>query len=99
MVTSSNALSASSSSVNVVQTNVALQLVMKGDVDKLVQCFESANDPNHDTIGFQISQRSMEDGRAPLDWAAILGRHSIIPELLKRGVDVNSVTEKGTENR
>ena len=75
--------------------NAALHYAMTGDVDKLVQCFEDASNPNHESIGALINQRSPDDGRMPLDWAALLGHANMVTELLKRGVDVNSVSGKG----
>lgn len=98
---SSSGQSASASAVNVASAvplvNFALQCAMNGDTEKLIQCFEDASDPYHESIGIQINQRSPDDGRTPLDWAALLGHVSAVAELVKRGADVNAVTEKGVE--
>jgi ankyrin repeat protein len=77
------------------KTNIVLQCAMSGNVTRFVQCFEDETDPSHDTVTSLINLRSTDDGRTPLDWAAMLGNTTMVAELVSRGADINSVSEKG----
>ncbi|KAK3593683.1 hypothetical protein CHS0354_013580 [Potamilus streckersoni] len=73
---------------------IATHCVLKNDVTRFTLCFENDEDPYKETVGELINQRD-DDGKSPLDIAATLGRLQMIKELIARGADVNSVTEKG----
>lgn len=75
--------------------HVIFQFIMDGNLDGLIEYFDDANNPNHDTIGVVINARATEDGKSPLDWASILGYEEMVEELIHRGADVASVNEKG----
>ena len=76
--------------------NAALKYAKANEVEELVLCFEDPANPNHELISMQIHQRGHDDARTPLDWASLLGHVDVITELIKRGVDVNAVNEKGS---
>jgi len=75
--------------------NIAIECAMNGNLERLVRCFDDENDPYHDSVVSLINQRSVEDNKSALDWAALLGNISVVSELIKRGADVNAVSEKG----
>jgi len=62
--------------------------------DSFVQCFDDENDPFHDTVASLVNKRS-EDNKSPLDWAALVGNVTMLLELIKRGADINAVSERG----
>lgn len=78
--------------------NIAIECAMSGKVARFIQCFDNENDPFHDTVAAIVSARSNEDNRSPLDWAALIGNVAMVSELIKRGADVNAVSEKGKLN-
>lgn len=75
-------------------TTIVTHCVLKNDVERLVKCFESDEDPYKETVAELINERD-ENGKSPLDVAATLGRVDIAKELITRGAEVNSVTTKG----
>ena len=72
-----------------------MDYVLNDDAEGLAECFDDASHPSHESVPTPIAQRCHEDGRCPLDWAALLGHVDVITELVKRGVEVNGATEKG----
>jgi len=68
---------------------------MNGNVERFIQCFDTETDPFHDSVASLINVRSTEDNKSALDWAALTGNVAMISELIKRGADVNAVSEKG----
>jgi len=76
--------------------NIVLDCAMSGDVVRLTRCFEDPQDVYRPVVGELINQRNVENGRTPLDWAAILGYPDFIVALIKNGALVNDVNEKGT---
>jgi len=75
--------------------NIAIACAMKGNVERFTQCFENETDPFHDSVVSLINTRSTEDNKSALDWAALIGNIAMVSELIKRGADVNAVSEKG----
>lgn len=75
-------------------TTIVTHCILKNDISRLTQCFENDADPYKETVSEQLNQRD-DDGKSPLDIASALDRADMIKELLQRGADVNSVTEKG----
>lgn len=76
--------------------NIALKYAYKGDANRIIKAFEDAEDPYNEVIQDQIHVRSeKDDGRTPLDVAAMLGRTDYVKQLVERGVDVNAVSSKG----
>jgi hypothetical protein len=77
--------------------NIAMKYAYKGDANRIIKAFEDAEDPYNDVIQDQIHVRSeKDDGKTPLDVAAMLGRTDYVKQLIERGVDVNAVSRKGT---
>ena len=76
-------------------SNIVIQCAMNGNVERFVRCFDDETDPFHDTVVSLINKRSEEDNKSALDWAALIGNVSMVSELIKRGADVNAVSEKG----
>lgn len=79
-------------------STIVTHCILKNDVARFTLCFENDEDPYKETVGELINQRD-EDGKSPLDIASTLGRSEITKELIARGADVNSVTEKGKKCR
>ena len=77
-----------------VDSNIAMHCVFTNSTDRLMQCFDNAEDPYKDAIMELINERN-DDGKNPLDMACILGRLAVVKELLARGVDPNAVTARG----
>lgn len=75
-------------------TNIVTHCIYKNDPQRLVRCFEDDQDPFKEEVLELLNERD-ENGKSPLDLAACLGRNQITLELLQRGADVNSVTQKG----
>ena len=75
-------------------TNIAMKCVLKSNPSRFIQCFEDEEDPYKDTITDLMNERN-ENGKTPLDMAAILERVEMIKELLARGVEVNRATSTG----
>ncbi|XP_064649699.1 ankyrin repeat domain-containing protein 45-like isoform X2 [Lineus longissimus] len=76
--------------------NIAIKYAYKGDASRIVKAFEDAEDPYNEVIQDQIHVRSeKDDGKTPLDVAAMLGRTDYVKQLIERGVDVNVVSCKG----
>ncbi|KAK7094694.1 ankyrin repeat domain-containing protein 45-like isoform X2 [Littorina saxatilis] len=75
-------------------TTIVTHCIYKNDLDRLVKSFEDDTDPYKESINELINERD-EDGKSPLDLAASFGRVDICRELLKRGADLTSTTEKG----
>lgn len=76
------------------EMGIVLKCVFKNDIERLSRCFEDEEDPYKEIVGELLTQRDNE-GKCPLDLAAILGRHAMVKELLNRGVEVNEATGKG----
>ena len=74
--------------------NIAMKCVLKSNTQRFIQCFEDEEDPFKDTIADLMTERN-ENGKTPLDMAAILERVELIKELLARGVEVNTTTSTG----
>lgn len=68
--------------------------IYKNDHHRLLKCFEDDEDPYKDVVAEQLNVRD-DNGKSPLDLAAQFGRVEIIKELLTRGADITSVTDKG----
>ena len=77
-------------------TNIAMQCAIKDNIERFVSCFEDAEDPFHAVVIEQLNERD-DEGKAPLDMAAALGRVVMVRELATRGAEVNSVTQKGKD--
>lgn len=77
-------------------SNIAMKCVLKADVERFVKCFEDDEDPYHDSVVGMVNERD-DDGRTPLDMAAILGRAEMIRELINRGAEVNKPTQSGMD--
>jgi len=75
-------------------TNIAHYCVMKDDVGRFVKCFEDEEDPFYSKVADMLYERD-HSGKTPLDLAVILGRISMIKELVTRGVDVNYMSSTG----
>ena len=75
-------------------TTIVTHCILKNDIARLTQCFENDADPYKETILELLNERDPA-GKSPLDVASALNRADIIKELLQRGADINSVTEKG----
>jgi len=68
---------------------------MNGNVERFVRCFDDETDQFHDSVASLINVRSEEDNKSALDWAALIGNVAMLSELIKRGADINAVSEKG----
>ena len=75
--------------------NIAIACAMNGNVERFMQCFDNENDPFRNSIASLINTRSTEDNKSALDWASLIGNFAMVSELIKRGADVNAVSEKG----
>lgn len=75
-------------------TTIVTHCILKNDIPRLTQCFENDADPFKEAVSELLNERDA-DGKSPLDIAAALQRADMIKELLQRGADVNSVSEKG----
>ncbi|XP_050394644.1 ankyrin repeat domain-containing protein 45 [Patella vulgata] len=75
-------------------TNIVTHCVLKNDVARLVKCFEDEEDEFKEGVETLLNVRN-EEGKSPLDLAAMLGRIDITRELLQRGADVANNSNKG----
>ncbi|KAJ8300015.1 hypothetical protein KUTeg_021534 [Tegillarca granosa] len=75
-------------------TTIVTHCVLKNDTERLTKSFEDPEDPYKESVEELINTRG-EDGKAPLDLAATLGRIDFTKELIQRGADVNATTVKG----
>jgi hypothetical protein len=75
-------------------TTIMTHCIYKNAYERLLKSFDDDTDPYNATIMDVINDRDFE-GKTPLDLAACYGRTDIVRELLKRGADMHSVTEKG----
>ena len=78
-------------------STIVTHCILKNDIPRLTQCFENDTDPYKETVVELLNERD-PDGKSPLDIAATLERADMMKELLQRGADVNSVSEKGVAN-
>ena len=76
--------------------NITMICAYKGDPVRFLQCFANEDDPHHEVVADQINARSeLDDGRTPLDIAAMLGRTEMVRELIEKEADINSSNVKG----
>lgn len=75
-------------------TTIVTHCILKNDISRLTQCFENDADPYKETVAELLNERD-PDGKSPLDIAAALDRADMIKELVQRGADINSVSDKG----
>jgi len=75
--------------------NIAIECAASGNVERFVKCFDDESDPFHDSVASLINTRNGEDNKSALDWAALIGNVAMVSELIKRGADINAVSEKG----
>ncbi|ESO92833.1 hypothetical protein LOTGIDRAFT_120207 [Lottia gigantea] len=75
-------------------TNIVTHCILKNDVDRLTKCFEDEEDEFKDKVESLLNIRN-EEGKSPLDLAAMLGRNDITRELLQRGADLSQISWKG----
>ncbi|XP_076436392.1 ankyrin repeat domain-containing protein 45-like [Babylonia areolata] len=75
-------------------TTIVTHCIYKNDLERLVKSFEDDSDPYKESINELINERD-DDGKSPLDLAASFGRTDICRELLNRGADLSSITDKG----
>ena len=71
--------------------NFILDCAMNGNLEHLVRFFEEFAESAHNLL----NARSPQDGKLPLDWAAVLGHADVAKELLTRGAEINAVSDKG----
>lgn len=76
------------------ETTIVTHCIYKNDLERLLKSFDDDTDPYKEHILELINERD-DDGKSPLDVAACMGRVDICRELLKRGADITSITEKG----
>ena len=82
------------SSTLALDVNIAMRCVLKGTLQRFIQCFEDDEDPFKDTVNGMINERD-DSGKTPMDMAAILGRTDMMKELINRGAEVNRPTSSG----
>lgn len=75
-------------------TTIVTHCIYKNNLERLLKSFEDDSDPYKESINELINERD-DDGKSPLDLAACFGRTDICRELLSRGADLTSVTDKG----
>lgn len=75
-------------------TTIVTHCILKDDIPRLTKSFEDDSDPFKETIVELVNERD-GDGKAPLDLCSTLGRLEMTKELLQRGANVNSTTQKG----
>ena len=68
--------------------------LFENDVEGFVQRLNNEQEPSHELVMETLKKRN-DDGRLPLDVAVLLDRAALIEELITRGCDVNSMSEKG----
>ncbi|KAK3088369.1 hypothetical protein FSP39_018326 [Pinctada imbricata] len=75
-------------------TTIVTHCILKNDIERLQKSFEDDTDPYKETVQELLNTRG-DDGKSPLDLAAMLGRIDMSKELIQRGAEINSVTSKG----
>lgn len=75
-------------------TTIVTHCIYKNDLERLLKSFEDDSDPYKESINELMNERD-DDGKSPLDLSASLGRTDICRELLSRGADLTSITDKG----
>ena len=76
--------------------NIAMHCVLKGNISRFNQCFENEEDPYFSTVTDMLNERN-DDGKSPLDMAALLGRIDMMKELINKGADPKSTTTRGNQ--
>lgn len=74
--------------------NIAMRCALKGSVDRFVKSFEDEEDQFFDKVADMLMERD-EEGKTPLDMAALLGRVGMVRELITRGAEINAATSNG----
>lgn len=74
--------------------NIAMRCVLNGKLQRFIQCFEDEEDPFKETVNDMLNERD-DDGKTPMDMAAVLGRVEMMKELINRGAEVNNPTSSG----
>jgi len=74
--------------------NIAMHCVLKDNLPRFTKCFEDEEDPFYPKVADMLSERD-DNGKTPLEMAAILGRMDILKELLARGAECNQQTKSG----
>ena len=77
-----------------VDANIAMRCVLKDKLERFTKCFEDEEDPFHGSVAEMIEERD-DNGKTPLEMAAILGRVELVKELITRGAEVNKQTSTG----
>ena len=77
-----------------VDANIAMRCVLKDKLERFTKCFEDEEDPFHGSVAEMIEERD-DNGKTPLEMAAILGRVELVKELITRGAEVNKQTSSG----
>ncbi|XP_041370185.1 ankyrin repeat domain-containing protein 45-like [Gigantopelta aegis] len=75
-------------------TTIVTHCIYKNDLIRFTECFENEEDPYKETVQDLMNERD-DDGKSPLDIAAILGRSDLSRELLTRGALLDNISEKG----
>lgn len=75
--------------------NIAMRCVLNGKLQRFIQCFEDEEDPFKETVNDMLNERD-DDGKTPMDMAAVLGRVEMMKELINRGAEVNNPTSSGS---
>uniref|UniRef100_A0A0B6YBG7 Uncharacterized protein n=1 Tax=Arion vulgaris TaxID=1028688 RepID=A0A0B6YBG7_9EUPU len=75
-------------------TTIVTHCIYRNDTETLKRCFEDPTSPYKDQMNELLNQRD-DDGKSPLDVAAILERTDIVKMLIQFGADVNIFTSKG----
>ncbi|KAK7471594.1 hypothetical protein BaRGS_00035757, partial [Batillaria attramentaria] len=86
--------SQSMSEVLLPDTTIVTHCIYKNDLERLLKSFDDDTDQYKEQLPELINERD-DDGKSPLDLAASFGRVDICRELLKRGADITTITEKG----
>ena len=74
--------------------NIAMTCVLKGSLQRFIQCFEEEDSPYKDLVQDSMNAKD-SNGKTALDMAAILGRAEMMKELITRGAEVNNGTSSG----
>ena len=76
-------------------TTIVTHCIYKNDLIRFIECFENEEDPYKETVQDLMNERG-DDGKSPLEIAAILGRSDLMRELLTRGALLDNISEKGS---